>query len=139
MWKAILGTACLFAVIGAARADDQADAFVELSSELTECLAYYKVGNQCAANSNIAVPGSAKLDNYLTELVVAAGQAGHMSTDAMAANMRITMGAMVKEVNKSCANFPILVDRYADSCKSLAEHPELRFSAILGGYLKQHR
>jgi hypothetical protein len=62
---------------------------------------------------------------------------GGVNNAAMQAQLRLTIRDMAAQMDKSCANFAILIEKYAESCKGLVEHPDQRYLEIIRSYEKR--
>ncbi len=119
----------------------QQAALSELSSELTECAVYYSLGAQCVENSpghsNDTVERSRAVANSLVHMAEQFGRAGGVSQKAMEARIRLYADQMFKEIENSCANISILMEKHGQSCRRLAEAPNTRLQEILEEYQKR--
>jgi hypothetical protein len=57
-----------------------------------------------------------------------------MSPQAMAAQLRLTMQNMKQQIQNSCANWAILIEKYSQLCKPLVGESDTRITHIISGY-----
>ena len=111
----------------------QKNALSELSSEQTQCYAYFVVSARCMKMSganNVGKRFDGAADAILSQVIFSAKKAGLLDA-AVTARVVLAIKDMARQTAKSCSNYSILLNEYGDSCKALAENPGPRFETLL--------
>ena len=116
----------------------QKDASNELSGELLECSAYYLVASGCIEHStNPGAPEVArdykKAAERLSTMGFDLGLSIGKSKEALLALGKLSMNKQMAAIKKNCMNAAVLLERYANFCKQLAEQPESRAKELMEG------
>jgi hypothetical protein len=111
----------------------QQEALNEISSESTECFAYYSIANGCMFK--IATEEQKRVlqstSDRARQLSVTFGKATGVSDETLLARTRIALRSMLDMTSKSCLNVAIILEKYAAKCKALLEAPERRLQSLM--------
>jgi hypothetical protein len=136
MSKSVIGIS-LFMTIIAGSAFAQAPTAQEIanqaSQDSSDCLAFYSIGRQCVSNTttNFNDAGFMASINSATKLTYMFGKTAGMSDAALLARIHLSAKGLMSSMDNDCVNVAVILDKYADSCKALLEHPEARLNALL--------
>lgn len=114
-------------------AADRNDVLNELSSQYTQCHAYYQIFRECAKDqldekSSKDFEDAAEMASRLS---IEAGLMAGVKGDALLARTEMVMKSFMDEMNKSCKNISLLLNRYAESCKSLMQDPKAHLEQLM--------
>lgn len=102
---------------------DTIDRLNELSQTASECAAFYEIGSYCAGDkmdqeATTRTRNSIKTMNYAMFL---SGKAAGLSQEALLARNSLTLKTLMGRMSNNCINFSILLNSYADLCRSMGE------------------
>jgi hypothetical protein len=111
------------------------DALHETSNEAAQCMAYYAFSQKCASNAgNTALHDQIQQAiDLATRITFTSGKASGMSNEALLASLKLALDDTQASIGNSCVNISVLVVKYADSCRSLLEHPDDRVQTLMHG------
>jgi hypothetical protein len=126
---AAVAASIVFAQSAAAQTTD-ADmqrALGEVAGELEVCSVYFLVGSACIKDQrpDLAETYRAASDK-VADMAISSGRAVGVSDKAYAAQASLYTDAMMKAMGGNCTNIAVLLQRYSNFCKRLAEDVDPR-------------
>jgi hypothetical protein len=100
--------------------------------ELTTCLAFFSISNECVkldAKNDIKLE---KVINELNDHAVDFGKSIGMTDDAILARVALQISEQKKLINSDCTNLASLLARYTDRCKRIYNHPDEVMKEFMG-------
>jgi hypothetical protein len=122
------------AVVNAQAADSTAVrmAYNYMSQDMTTCTVFYMLSGKCLGKDNPELSEQIeKAASKMANLAVLTGKHAGLDDDALVARTNSKMAKMQAQTGQNCDNISVLLDRYGESCKSLASHPQDAFQRVL--------
>jgi hypothetical protein len=117
---------------------EEAATLTELSSEMTECAAFFVVSSTCFVDH--PDPRAADLvrdyrqaADRILKLAFETGKPAGLTMEGLASQHRLAGAAMRTSINNSCANISILAEKYGMFCQQLAQNPVVRLNELIAG------
>lgn len=66
----------------------------------------------------------------MEQVIFSAKKAGMLDA-AISSRVELATKSMIQQISGDCINYSVLLVKYGDSCKALAENPGPRFSELL--------
>lgn len=111
------------------------DASNELSADASQCAAFYAISIHCfsdrldEANRKDFEAGQ----QMASTITYMGGKKAGMSDKAVMARVELAMQQLEDDINKSCVNISVILNKYAKSCQSLIRNPEGRLRQLQAG------
>jgi hypothetical protein len=107
------------------------DALNNLSHECSNCAVFYVISTICIEKSGKVGQddirrSKAAVDHFLT-LATKFGQEAGLIDEALRARVELSQKDMMKAIANDCTNYSVLLNRYGEACKTLAENPTKAF------------
>lgn len=109
------------------------DAANEFSSENAQCAAYYVIGEKCLGeqqDEKLRQSFKAAQSASNRSVFLFGKQAG-LSDAALHARNELAVKQAIKDIDSNCQNISVLLNKYADFCKSVMEDPVARVNTLL--------
>src|SRR5262245_13600846 len=122
----------LGANVQAAESTAVALAYKYMSQDMTTCTVFYMLSGKCLGKDNPELSEQIeKAASVMANLAVLTGKHAGLKDNAMVARTKIQMTKLQAQAGNDCANISVLLNRYGESCKALASHPEDSFQRVL--------
>lgn len=133
----VIGAFLVFGTPAFAQAlsDKETQAISNIQHEMSTCVAYYSIVQQCMERSNFgeAAQRQKAVVEHLIVLAAKLGTSIGMTMDAMQSRIQIESQQQTALIQSNCSNTSSLYTRYADRCKKVVESPD----SILIEYLSR--
>ena len=122
------------AVLNAQAADSTTArlAYNYMSQDMTTCTVFYMLSGKCLGKDNPELSEQiGKAASVMANLAVLTGKHAGLKDDALVARTKIQMTKLQAQTGHDCDNISVLLNRYGESCKTLASHPQAAFQRAL--------
>ena len=107
-------------------------AYSYMSRDMTTCTVFYMLSARCLGKDNPELSEQIeKAASVMANLAVLTGKHAGLKDDALVALTNNQMARLQAQNGRDCANISVLLDRYGESCKALARHPQAAFQRVL--------
>jgi hypothetical protein len=107
-------------------------AYNNMSQEMTTCTVFYMLSGKCLGKDNPELSEQIeKAASVMANLAVLTGKHAGLQDNALVARTKIQMTKLQAQTGKDCDNIAVLLNRYGESCKALASHPQAAFQRAL--------
>lgn len=114
------------AAFAQAVSDKETRALSNVQHEMSTCVAYYSIVQQCMERSNFT-EGAQRHKQVVEQLILHAVKVGSsigMTMDAMRSRIQIESDQQQTLIRDNCSNTSSLYTRHADRCKRVVENPD---------------
>jgi hypothetical protein len=121
-------------IVNAEAADSAAVrlAYSYMSRDMTTCTVFYMLSARCLGKDNPELSEQIeKAASVMANLAVLTGKHAGLKDDALVALTNNQMARLQAQNGRDCANISVLLNRYGESCKALARHPQAAFQRVL--------
>ena len=107
-------------------------AYSYMSRDMTTCTVFYMLSARCLGKHNPELSEQIdKAASVMANLAVLTGKHAGLKDDALVAQTNGQMAKLEAQNGRDCANISLLLNRYGESCKALARHPQAAFQRVL--------
>jgi hypothetical protein len=121
-------------VVNAQAADSTAVrlAYNYMSRDMTTCTVFYMLSGKCLGKDKPELSEQIeKAASMMANLAVLTGKHAGLKDDALVARTNTQMAKLQAQTGRNCDNISVLLNRYGESCKALARHPQAAFQRVL--------
>ena len=107
-------------------------AYNNMSQDMTTCTVFYMLSGKCLGKDNPEL--SERIEeaaSVMANLAVLTGKHAGLQDNALVARTKIQMTKLQAQTGNDCDNISVLLNRYGESCKALASHPQTAFQRAL--------
>jgi hypothetical protein len=126
-------------VVNAQAADSTAVrmAYSYMSHDMTTCTVFYMLSGKCLGKDKPELSEQIeKAASMMANLAVLTGKHAGLKDDALVARTNTQMAKLQAQTGRNCDNISVLLNRYGESCKALAKHPQVVFQRVLNQVIK---
>lgn len=108
-------------------------AFNEISSEMSQCAAYYAIGTYCVGES-LEATSKRNIDAAMlaaNNYAILFGKEASLSNQALLSRNKMFPKSLLNEMDGNCVNIAVLLSKYGESCRLLIEHPDVRLEELI--------
>jgi hypothetical protein len=93
---------------------------------------FYMLSSKCLGKNNPELSEQIeKAASVMANLAVLTGKHAGLRDSAMVAQTKIQMTKLQAQTGNDCGNISVLLNRYGESCKAMAKHPQAAFQRAL--------
>jgi hypothetical protein len=131
---AVVAASLSLVVVDAQAADSTAVrlAYNYMSQDMTTCTVFYMLSSKCLGKNNPELSEQIeKAASVMANLAVLTGKHAGLKDSAMVAQTKIQMTKLQAQTGNDCGNISVLLNRYGETCKAMAKHPQAAFQRAL--------
>ena len=126
----LAATLLMYSCFADAQGLSKTDAANEMSAEYAACYAFYSAGITCFGSGG-PLKGDERISfeaarDTAAEREYIYGKLAGASHAALVARGKIALKSVMGDMNGNCVNVAVVLDKYAQSCKSLMQDPNAR-------------
>ena len=107
-------------------------AYNNMSQDMTTCTVFYMLSGKCLGKDNPELSEQIeKAASVMANLAVLTGKHAGLKDHALVARTNTQMAKLQAQTGGDCDNISVLLNRYGESCKALARHPQTAFQRVL--------
>src|SRR5262245_48649036 len=112
-------------------------AYDYMSQDMITCTAFYMLSGKCLGKNNPDLSEQIeKAASKMANLAVLTGKRAGLEDRALVARTNIQMTRLQSQAGHDCENISLLLNRYGESCKAMAGHPQAAFQRALNKVLE---